>query len=248
MRALVAAGAVVAVAAAAVTTALFAAPGSGTPSALAVVTSALAQTSARGYSFSLDSTVQARGRDASSSVVSGAFGPRHEAGTETLTTSYGHHPVKAQFRFVGKYVYTWVSSGSGLSKPWDKSPVPPTGVSGTQGGDIYGFVSDQPVSAAELSGVLRYARSVRDAGPVSGPGWAGARYTFTVRLSGGSVSGAVYVDRQGQVRRLVTITAEGAVATRRDLTFGDFGMHAAATAPPANQTTYTSYPYSGFYF
>jgi hypothetical protein len=248
MRTLVAAGAVVAVVGAGVTTALFAVPGGGAPSALAVVTSALAETSADGYSFSLASTVQFRGRDMSSSVVSGVFGPSHEVGTEMLTTSFEHRPVKARIRFIGKYVYTWVSPGSGLGKPWNKAPVPPPGADRTQGGALYGFVSDHPVTAAELSGVLRYTHAVRDAGPVSGPGWVGTRYTFTARRSGGSVSGAVYVDRQGRVRRLITITIGDGVATRRDLNFGDFGVQEAVTAPPAGQTGYTSYPYWGFYF
>lgn len=248
MRTLVLAGAVVAVAGAGVTTALFAVPGSDAPSALTVVSSALAETSAQSYSFRLDSTVQFRGRDMSSSVVSGVLGPRREVGTEMLTTSSEHRSVKARIRFVGKYVYTWVSRGSGLGKPWNKAPVPPPGASQTEGNGLYGFVSDQPVTAAELSGVLRYTHAVHDVGPVSGPGWAGTKYAFTVRHSGGSVSGAVYVDRQGRVRRLVTITIGDGVATRRALNFGDFGVQAAVIVPPASQTGYTSYPYWGFYF
>jgi hypothetical protein len=248
VRALVTAGAVVTVAGAGVTTALFAVPGSGTPSALAVVISALAETSAEGYSFSLDSTVQFRGRDLSSSVVSGVFGPGHEVGTELLTTSFEHRPVRARIRFVGKYVYTWVSPESGLGEPWNKAPVPPSGADRTRVDGLYGFVSDQPVTAGELSRVLRYAQVVHDAGPVSGPGWSGTKYTFAVRRSGGSVSGTAYVDHQGRVRRLVTITVGGDVATRRELSFGGFGVQEAVTAPPASQTGYTSYPYWGFYF
>lgn len=105
-----------------------------------------------------------------SDVVSGAFDPRHELGTESLTTSYENHPVRAQIRFVGKYVYTWVSPGSGLGtvgkrKPWNKALVPPVEAKGAQEIDLYGFVSDQPVSPAELSGLLRSAGAVRDAGP-----------------------------------------------------------------------------------
>jgi hypothetical protein len=251
MRILVSAVAVAVVAGAGVTTALFAMSGSGVPSARTVVTDALTQTSAMSYSFSLDSTVQARGRTMSTSVVSGVFSPGHEFGAELATTSYEHRPVTARIRFIGKYVYTWVPSGSGLrtgGKPWNKAPVPPLGTSLKQGDDLYGFVSDQPVSATGLSGVMRYAHAVRDARLVSGQGWVGTEYTFTARLSGGSVSGSVYVDRQGRARRLVTITIGEGVATRRNLTFGDFRAHETVTAPPASQTGYTSYPYWGFYF
>jgi hypothetical protein len=247
-RALVSAGAVVVVAGAGVMTALFAVSGGGAPSALSTVTGALAKTSAEGYSFSLDSTVQVNGRVRNSSAVSGVFGPMHEVGTELLTTGYEQRPVQARIRFIGKYVYTWVSPGSGLGKPWNKSPVPPLKAGQPQGGDPYGFVSDQPVSGGELSGVLRYAHAVRDAGSVSGPGWVGTKYTFAARLSGESVSGVVYVDRQGRVRRLATISIGGDVTTRRDLTFGDFGVHETVAAPPASQTGYTSTPYQGFYF
>jgi hypothetical protein len=70
----------------------------------------------------------------------------------------------------------------------------------------------------------------------------------TASISGESVSGTVYVDRQGRVRRLVTITPEGRVTVDRNLTFDDFGVQAAVTAPPASQAEYTSYPYWGFYF
>jgi hypothetical protein len=136
----------------------------------------------------------------------------------------------------------------------------PGSARGAQGVGAYGFVSDQPVSPAELSRALLSAGTVRDAGSADGPGWTGTEYTFTASISGGPVSGTVYVDRQGRVRRLVTITPEGnaipegtglpegRVTVDRDLTFDDFGVQAAVTAPPASQTEYTSYPYWGFYF
>jgi hypothetical protein len=66
------------------------------------------------------------------------------------------------------------------------------------------------------------------------------------------VSGTVYVDQQGWVRRLVTTTRQGMrldVTTDRDLTFSDFGAPAPVTAPPASQVKYTSgRPYWGFFF
>jgi hypothetical protein len=252
MRVLVAAGAAVAVAATGVTAALLAAPGGVAP-ATAAVTSALTQTSSESYSFSLDSSVQTNGHDVHSDVVSGAFDPRHELGTELLTTSAQQRPVRAQIRFVGKYVYTWVSPGSGLGtvgkgKPWNKALIPPVEQQGAQGINLYGFVSDQPVSPAELSGLLRSAGAVRDAGPASGPGWTGTRYTFTAGRSDSQVSGTAYVDQHGRVRRLVTITTEEGITTDRSITFGDFGAPVSVTMPSASQVKFTDSPYWGFYF
>lgn len=254
MRVVVPTGAVAAAAGA--TAALLVASASHTPSALAAVTSAVAKTSAESYSFSLDSTLQFRGRELHSDVVSGAFDPSHELGTELLVTARSTDgPVRAQIRFIGKYVYGWVSSGSGLGKPWNKAPVPPVEADGLPGDEVYGFVTDRPVSPAELSGVLRSADTVRDEGPASGPGWTGTKYGFTARFFDAreSVSGTVYVDQQGRVRRLVTISTEGAtmktgITTYRDLTFGDFGAPVSATAPPVSQVGYTSKPYWGFLF
>jgi hypothetical protein len=240
-----------AVAAGGVTAALLAASGSGAPSALAAVAAALAKTSAQSYRFSLGSTVQARGQDMGSDVVTGAINPGRELGTELVTTSVEHRPVTGQIRFIGRYEYTRVSpwyGGEALGRPWDKAAVPSARTSQTVG--TYGFVSDQPVSPAELSGVLHYAATVRDAGPASGPGWTGTRYTFAASLAGrqGSVSGTVYVDRQGRVRRLVTTTTQGTVTTDRDLVFGDYGAPVPVTAPPPGQARYTSQPSWGFFF
>jgi hypothetical protein len=98
--------------------------------------------------------------------------------------------------------------------------------------------------------VLRSAGTVREAGSASGPGWTGTRYAFTARLPRAreSLSATVYVDQQGRVRRLVTISTQGRLTTDRDLAFGDFGAPVPVTAPPASQVKYTSYPYWGFLF
>jgi hypothetical protein len=254
-RVLAAAGAVAAVAAAGVTAALLTASASHAPSALAAVTSAVVKTSAVGYNFSLDTTVQFAGREVSSDVVTGAFGPRRELGAELLTAhGVRVHSARAQIRFIGKYVYTWVSPGSGLGspgKPWNKALVPPPGPGVLPLGESYGFSTEQPVSPAELLGVLRSAATVRDKGPASGRGWAGTRYAFTAHLGAReSVSGTVYIDQQGRVRRLVTATTQGVnLTTGRDLTFGDFGAPVRVTPPPASQVKYTSgRPYWGFFF
>jgi hypothetical protein len=230
------------------------------PSPLSAVTGALARTSARSYTFSLDTTVLFAGKELGSDVVTGAFDPRHDLGTELLTARSAGHTQQAQIRFSGAYLYTSVPPGSRFGKPWDKTSFAAAAAAGMPPGDLYGFVSDQPVRPAELSVVLRSeGTAVRDSGPVSGPGWTGTKYTFTARFSDGreSVSGTVYVDEQGRVRRLVTITTREARRTTtttgltmdRDITFGGFGTPVAVSTPPANQVKYTSgQPYRGFYF
>jgi hypothetical protein len=256
MRVLAAAGAAAAVAVAGVTAALLGRSVSDPLSALTATTRALAKTSADSYRFSLDSTVYFRRRELRSDVVSGAFDPKHELGTERLTARSGRPPSSAgaQIRFIGKYLYTWVSPGSvmgTIGKPWDKTAAPPPGTDVLYEGDVYGFSTEQPVSPAELLGVLRSAATVRASGPASGPGWNGTRYAFIVHLSVQvSVTGTVCVDQQGRVRRLVTITSEkGGFTTDREITFGDFGAPVPVTAPPASQARYTSgRPYWGYYF
>jgi len=239
------------VAGAGVTAALLTASASPAPTAFAMVTSALAKTSGDSYSFSLDSKVEFRGRQMNSDVVSGAFDPRDGLGTELLATRAGQRPVRAQIRFIGTYVYTRVSGLGTIGKPWNKAPLPPVLEDGIPPGyEVYGFVTDRPVSPAELTGVLRSAGTVRDEGPASGPGWTGTKYAFTTRFphARASLTATVYVDQQGRVRLLATISAQGKLTTDRSLTFGDFGAPVPVTRPPASQVKYTSRPYSGFLF
>jgi hypothetical protein len=246
------AAAVAAAAAAGVTAALLTASAGRPSSASAMVASALAITSADSYSFTLDSTMNFKGRQLHSDVVSGAYDPRHKLGTESLaaTTSQGA-PTRAQIRFTSGYVYTQVARGSGFGKPWNKSPVP--SARATPDYDVYWFVTDQPVSPAELSAVLRSAGPVREVGPASGPGWTGTRYAFAARFPAAheSVSGTVDIDKQGRVRRVATVTTQGThgrVTTDRDLTLGNFGAPVPVTAPPASQVGYTRTPYLGYLF
>jgi hypothetical protein len=249
---LLAAAAAIAAVAGGTTALLTASAARHPPTALATVTRALAATSADSYSFSLHSTVKFSGSELRSDLVKGAYDPRDGLGTELLAMGRSRGaPVRIQIRFASKYVYTQVAPGSQFGKPWNKSPVPPAGT--TQENDVYGFVSDQPVRPAELSGLLRSAGTVREAGPASGPGWTGTRYEFTARIPGAqeTVSGTVDIDEQGRLRRLVTITTQGIhgkLTTERSLTFGNFGAPVPVTAPPAAQVGYTSTPYLGFFF
>lgn len=254
-----------AVAAAAAAAGVIAAPHTplpASPSALSVVTSALARTSADSYTFTVDTAMRLAGRDLYSYEVSGAFDPGHDLGTERLTERSAGKVARAQVRFIGKYLYTSVTPAAGFVKLWDKSPLSAAAANGMPPGDLYGFVSDQPVTPDELTVVLRSAgAAARDAGPVSGPGWTGTRYTFTAHLYGGreSVTGTVYVDRQGRVRRLMTITTDLASpgratkiqgpVTNREITFSGFGAPVRVNLPPVSQLKYTSgEPYWGFFF
>ena len=259
MRVLVAAGVVAAVAAGGAAALLAssasnASPTGKAPSALTAVTAAVAKTSAESYHFSLDLTVHFGGIQSRSDVVVGGWDPSHDLGSERLTArERGTAAVQAEVRFIGKYVYTWASSGTGLGKPWNKAPAPAPAADVLPTGDLYGFSSEQPVSPAELLGALRSAATVRDQGSASGPGWTGTSYAFTARLSARELlSGTVYIDQQGRVRRLVTTTRQGIklrLTTDRDLTFSDFGVPVPVAAPPASQVKYTSgRPYLGFYF
>jgi hypothetical protein len=258
MRVLAVGSAVVAAAlAAGITAALHVA--AAPPSPLSAVTSALARTSAQSYTFSIATTLRRPGRELSSDLVSGAYDPRWHLGMELLTARSAGQAKRAQIRFIGAYLYTSVSPGSGFGKPWDKSPLAAAAATAMPPGDLFGFVSDQAVRPSELTVVLRSAgTTVHDAGPASGPGWTGVRYTFTASLADGreSVSGNVYVDQQGRVRRVTSTTEEGAQATgrpflttQRDIAFGGFGAPVRVPAPPASQVKYTSgQPYWGFYF
>jgi hypothetical protein len=257
-RVLAVAGVVVAAAlAAGITAALRVAPAA--PSPLSAVTSALSRTSTQSYTFSLGTTARTPKKDLSSDLVSGAYDPRQHLGTELLTASAAGPARRAQVRFIGPYLYTSVTPGDGFGKPWDKTPLAAATAAGMPPGDLYGFASDQTVSPSALTVVLRSAgTAVRDSGPVSGPGWTGIKYTFTASLYGGSesITGTVYVDQQGRVRRLMTTTTQGKQATGqvflttdRDITFGDFGAPVRVTPPPASQVKSTSgAPYWGFYF
>jgi len=262
-RALLPAGAAVTAGAAALA-ALLATSVGDAPSALAAVTSAMTKTSAQSYQFSLGSTtvLDYDGKTLGSTAVSGAFDPRHKRGSEVLHT----RGIVAQIRFIGGYVYTRVSPGAGVGstgKPWDQAPIPPLSEYVHPGQDLQGYDAERPISPADLFAVLRSTATVRVVGPASGPGWTGTEYAFTagpiywknaVVAIRETVTGTVYVDKQGRVRRLVTSTSEAnwpgrpglkitPVTTTDVLTFGGFETRVRVSPPPAGQVAYTAKPY-----
>jgi hypothetical protein len=82
------------------------------------------------------------------------------------------------------------------------------------------------------------ATGMREVGPVSGDGWAGTRFAFTLTDRLWRVTGRVDVDGDGRVRRLEfgstsTDTAHGSAGSVHwVLTFSDFGIRERVTLPP----------------
>jgi hypothetical protein len=262
MRVLVPAGAAAGVAAAVAT--LLATSVTSPPSALAAVTSAMVKTSAQSYRFTMNGSLTLPSiRLTQHFALTGAIDPRHERGTELVTGGplRGTHTfVTEQLRFIGKNLYTWVSAASGLGsvgKPWNEAPIPAPDTRASAGSELRGNTFEQPISPAELLGVLRSAAAVRYVGPASGPGWTGSKYAFTAHPAGSpavTVAGTVDVDQQGRVRSLDTITSmrtryrNPARMETEDLTFGGFGGPVQVTAPPASQVQQTTTPYWEFGF
>ena len=262
VRVLVPAGAVAAVVAVAAT--LLGTSVANPPSALAAVTSAMVKTSAQSYRFSMNGSLTLPSiRLTQHFALTGAIDPQHERGTELVTGGplRGTHTyVTEQLRFIGKNLYTSVSPASGLGsvgKPWDEAPIPAPDTRASPGSELRGNTFEQPISPAELLGVLRSAAAVRYVGPASGPGWTGSKYAFTAHLAGSpavTVAGTVDVDQQGQVHSLDTITTmrtrdrNPAQTETEDLTFGGFSDPVQVTAPPASQVKQTITPYWEFGF
>lgn len=262
MRVLVSAGAVGGVVAAAAT--LLGTSVTNPPSALAAVTSAMVKTSAQSYRFTMNGSLTLPSiRLIQHFALTGAIDPQHKRGTELVTGGPlrgTHNFVTEQVRFIDKNLYTWVSPASGLGsvgKPWDEAPIPAPDTRASPGSELRGNTFEQPISPAELLGVLRSAAAVRYVGPASGPGWTGSKYAFTAHPAGSpavTVAGTVDVDQQGRVRSLDTITRvrtkyrNPAQTETEDLTFGDFGGPVPVTAPPASQVKQTIMPYWEFGF
>jgi hypothetical protein len=103
----------------------------------------------------------------------------------------------------------------------------------------------------KILSVIETGAKVTAAGPASGSGWTGTRYTFTwtgkpgkdgtLTLSPETVSGTVDVDQQGRTRVLVyndrSTAGDGTVLVQTyDMTYSAFGVKVTITPPPASQT------------
>ncbi len=225
------------------------------PSALAQLTSAISRTAGQSYHFGATLTqlpLQPNGTVPGpvTRTISGAFDPPQQVGEEMISRS-------GQVRFIGGYVYlpTGAVGKSGLldGKPWLKAPSPaPWGpVTANQQLRIgAGVLSLAETSPQTLFALLESVSTVDRQGGVSGPGWTGTRYAFSVSVAFGpagsglptvTATGTVDVDQQGRVRDLdaaYTLPAIASAPPERvtvEMTFSDFGAPVSVSAPPASE-------------
>jgi hypothetical protein len=211
------------------------------PSALAAVTAAAAKTSAQ--SFRVTVSISQGDEKPVPPQITGVFDPGHGLGEEIVDG-------RTQIRFVGGHIYAKFSGQQPPGKTWMEGQIPPPLPPAIAGQPAAaGFIGNEPIDPGALLGLLKSAGSVQAEGPASGPGWTGTKYAFTSpHQPGGRIvteSGAVYVDNQGRVRRLMTtvrwrLSVSSTHTTRDfttmyDVTFGGFGVRVSVTEPPASQ-------------
>ena len=252
-RVLVPAGAAATLALAGAVAATLTATVASAPPAFAAVTAAAAKTSTESFRVTMTITTTTEAVNGSSVTryqVVGRADPAHAVGEETVSSkALLTGPI--EIRFIGQNVYVDVHAPAGGStakggvspRPWSETALyrQPTG---KQLIVSPGFDSQEAVDPGALLALLRSAGTVTKEGAASGPGWTGTRYRFTVATSGrvSPVTGTVYVDGQGQVRRLVTamtLQIGGGYhdTSTEDVSFSDFGAPVSVTAPPARQVT-----------
>ncbi len=244
-----AAGATIAAAAVLIAMTLVQAP----PSALAQVTSAVSRTAEQSYYFSATTTRVTISRSGtaitSRTEFSGAFDPARRVGEETTRSG-------AQKRFIGSYVYLSGGLAGGQpafpgGKSWLRTPSFPQWVPATASGQLRlaaGLLSVAETNPQNLLALLESVSQVNRLGSVSGPGWTGTRYAFSVAFAlgvagsgapAGHASGTIDVDQQGRVRQLdaaYTVPATASAPSKQGtvgLTFSDFGAPVSVSAPPA---------------
>lgn len=220
--------------------------GAASSSALTAMTAAVVKTSAQSFTFTASAS---RHPVDSQGSVTGEFDPVSGTGQEQVRSRGGQW----QIRFVGGHAYsTTATFPDNLThgKPWVETPwnqhVPgfPPRLRVTQ------FVADVPNNPADLLKLVKSATAVHVAGPASGSGWTGTKYSFTLTERDPNeipekASGTLSVDSAGRVRQLVISGSElafvGPKAKKETLhfaqtqTFGGFGIPVRVTAPPASQ-------------
>jgi hypothetical protein len=226
----------------------------GAPPALAAVTSALSRATAESFRMNLivtqHNTVPGPLAIPSPLYITGQLDLKRNLGKETLSNGW-------RTLIVGKEAYTELPppqakiAGTG-GKPWTEEPLsdtePPYGSAGAQ--LAWDFNSDRPFNPQALLALLKSGAKVRNEGFVSGPGWTGTRYRFTVSHPDGTrglvdrITCTVDVDSQGQIRSLAQTTVfvasgkpgtAGKMIYTADFTFSDFGIRFSVTPPPASQ-------------
>jgi hypothetical protein len=226
----------------------------GAPPALAAVSSALSRASADSFRMNLvvtqHNTVPGQLAIQSPLYITGELDLKRNLGVETLSNGW-------RTLLVGGEAYTELppsqaeAYGTG-GKTWTEEPVsvtePPYPSAGAQ--LAWDFNSDRPFNPQALLTLLKSEAKVVDEGPVSGPGWTGTRYRFTVSHPEGtggivdSIACTVDVDNLGHIRALAQTTVfdasgkpgtTGQTTYTTDYTFSDFGVRFSVTPPPASQ-------------
>jgi hypothetical protein len=228
------------------------------PSALAELTSAASRTAGLSYHISAtlaESPLTGESGPTESGQVSGAFDPAQRIGEETAGTG--------QLRFIGRYVYQYVSpqpvSGPPVpaGKSWVRLPSSEMWEPLTSGQGLVvaaGISSLAETNPQNLLAIIESASTVERKGSASGDGWTGTSYAFTGKITfdgAGSpqyavtATGTVGVDQQGRVRRFDVAymqpsqkTEQGLTPAERvtvETTFSDFGTHVSVSPPPASE-------------
>jgi hypothetical protein len=243
-----------AVAAAGTTAAvLLSATVAGAPPAFAAVTSALSRAAAESFRMNVTVTaVPAQPVIPSPLYITGELDLKRNVGEETMSNGW-------RTLIAGGMAYTELlpsqtkAYGTG-GKRWTEEPLWAAGhlPYGSAGAQLaWDFNSDRPFNPQAVLALLKSdAKALDDDGPVSGPGWTGTRYRFTVsdpEGNGGlidSITCTMDVDSQGHIRSLVQTTVfvasgkpgtAGKISYTTDFTFSDFGIRFPVTPPPASQ-------------
>jgi hypothetical protein len=245
-----------AVIAAATTVALTA---SKTPSALAAVTAAAAQTDAQSFRLTATSSSPP---GSTKEIFSGIFDPAAGMGQAVSTIVNPVQPMDPALSVPRTETYLFIDGNMYIrlepsetkskalaGKSWISAPLghEPAILPNMQvrllGRILPG--SSEGVNPDDLLAALRSVSQVREIGPASGPGWTGTRYSFVVKPPPSglvTLSGAVDIDRQGRVRVIeyegITQKVYPEFVTARmtaTMAFGDFGVAVSVTAPPASE-------------
>jgi hypothetical protein len=222
------------------------------PPALAAVTSALSRAAAESFRMNLSV--------AQHNTVPGKLGigsPLHITGKLDLKRNLAEEKLSNGWRtrIIGERAYTELPPRQAKAyggKPWTEEPLsdtePPYATAGAQ--LAWDFNSNRPFNPQALLALLKSGAKVRDEGSVSGPGWTGTRYRFTVSHPKGtkglvdSITCTVDVDRQGHIRSVAQTTVlvasgkprtAGKMIYTADFTFSDFGIRFSVTPPPDSQ-------------
>lgn len=235
----------------------------GAQSALAATTAAAP--AAQSYRVSMVTTetftAQSGGGHIVDMLTKGAFDPARHVGAVRLAVN-PELPAVTAIRYIDGNAYLYF-------------PVPEPGPLGTNGmhwlqataeAPFGNFVDNLPIDAVEglvtpsqLLAELQSLTTLEPAGPASGPGWTGTRYTFTANdieldsVPPAVIHGSVTVDQDGRVRQLLLpavapasyASATGIETLTINLTFSHFGVPVHVKAPPASQV-YNPGPGTGF--